>query len=72
MFKTIIERWNADSPKFFIQLKKAAFKIGGSVAAVLVANSTLGLNLNAVLLTCLGYVVAACVAIAGTAQLTKE
>jgi len=72
MLKTIQERWKADSPKFFIQLKKIALKIGGSSAAILVANSTIGLNLNASLLTCVGYVVAACVAIAGTAQLTKE
>jgi len=70
--KQLIDRWKAESPAFFIQLKKLAFKVGGSSAAVLVANSSMGLNLNTVLLTCLGYVVAACVAIAGTAQLTKE
>jgi len=72
MWEVIKERWHAKSPKFFIQLKKSAFKIGGSAAAVLVANSTMSLNLNSTLLTCLGYVVAICVAIAGTSQLTKE
>ena len=72
MLKTILDRVHSKSPLFFIQLKKTALKIGGSSAAVLVANSTIGLNLNTSLLTCLGYVVAACVAIAGTSQLTKE
>jgi len=72
MLKTILDRVHSKSPLFFIQLKKTALKIGVSSAAVLVANSTMGLNLNASLLTCLGYVVAACVAIAGTSQLTKE
>jgi len=68
----LLERWNAKSPKFFIQLKKISFKIGGSCSAVLVANSTMSLNLNSVLITGLGYLVAVCVAVAGTSQLTKE
>lgn len=72
MLKTIQDRWKSDSPKFFIELKKLALKIGGSLVAVLVANSSMNLNLNATLITALGYVVAACIAIAGTAQLTKE
>ena len=72
VMNTIIERLNAKSPKFFIQLKRYALKIGGSCAAVLVVNSTMSLNLNSVLITGLGYLVAVCVAVAGTSQLTKE
>jgi hypothetical protein len=67
-----VERWKSKSPVFFIRLKKSAIKIGASSASVLVANTTIGLNLSADLMTFLGYVVAACVAIAGTSQLTKE
>lgn len=67
-----IERWKAKSPVFFKKLKSYALSIGGSAAAVLVANSTMSLNLNQTLISVLGYVVAACVAIAGTAKLTKE
>jgi hypothetical protein len=67
----IIERWNAETPDFFKKLKKYAFSIGGSAAAVLTANNLFGLSLDATLISTLGYVVAACVAIAGTAKLTK-
>jgi len=67
-----IERWNAKSPLFFKKLKGYAISIGGPSAAVLVANSTMSLNLNSTLISVLGYVVAACVATAGTAKLTKE
>jgi len=69
---TIVERWNAKSPKFFKKLKGYALSVGGSAAAVLVANTSMSLNLNAILINVLGYVIAACVAIAGTAKLTKE
>ena len=69
---TIIERWNSKSPMFFKKMKSAALSLGGSAAAVLVANGAMTLNLNATLINALGYIVAACVAIAGTAKLTKE
>ena len=69
---SFIERWKAASPVFFKKLKGYALSVGGSCAAVLVANSSMLLNLNATLIGVLGYVVAACVAIAGTAHLTKE
>lgn len=67
-----IERWKAKSPAFFKKLKGYALSVGGSAAAVLVTNGTMSLNLNQTLISVLGYVVAACVAIAGTAKLTKE
>ena len=67
-----VERWRSKSPLFFKKLKAYALSTGGSAAAVIVANGTMSLNLNATLIAILGYVVAACVAIAGTAKLTKE
>lgn len=67
-----IERWKTKSPVFFKKLKAYALSIGGSAASVLVANGAMSLNLNQTLISVLGYVVAVCVAIAGTAKLTKE
>lgn len=68
----LIERAKAECPKFFKQLKKYALTIGGSAVAVVVANSSLSLNLNPTLISILGYVIAACAAVAGTAQLTRS
>jgi len=68
----LIERFKSESPVFFKKLKKVSISIGTSFAAIIAANSAMGLNLNATFITILGYIVAACVAIAGTAQLTKQ
>ena len=70
--KQFIERWRAESPEFFKKLKAYSLSVGGPAAAVLVANTTMSLNLNAALVSSLGYLVAVCVAIAGTANLTRE
>ena len=59
-------------PDFFKKMQKIAFSIGGSAIAVQVAYTTFGLNLPSWLLSVIGYLIAACVAIAGTAQLTKK
>jgi hypothetical protein len=65
------ERWKSELPPFYKKARTVAIKIGGSSGAVVVANVTMGLNLNATLITVLCYVTAACVAVAGTAQLSK-
>jgi hypothetical protein len=70
--KTVLERWKAESPPFFLKLKKVALKVGGSAAAVVTANAIMGLNLNTTLISVLSYAVAACAAIAGTAQLSQK
>jgi hypothetical protein len=70
--KTVIERWKSELPSFFKKLKAVAISIGTSAAAVLVANTAMTLNLPAQLIDALGYVIAVCVAIAGTSQLTKK
>lgn len=68
----IIDRLKAKSPVFFKKVKKVAFYVGGSAASVIAVNGSMVLNLNHTLISICGYVVAVCVAIAGTAQLTKE
>lgn len=67
-----LARWRAESPAFFKRLKAIAISVGGSAAAVLVANKTLELNLPAELIDWVGYLIAACVAVAGTANLTNK
>lgn len=68
----IADRVKAECPKFFKKLKKYAISVGGSAVAVVVANSSLSLNLNATLISILGYLIAVCAAVAGTAQLTRD
>jgi hypothetical protein len=70
--KKLVERWTAESPAFFKKLRKIALGVGGSLAAAVTANSIFGLALNSTLVTVLGYGVAVCAAIAGTAQLTRN
>ena len=67
----IKNRLKTDSPVFFVKLKGIALKVAGSAVAVITVNSTLTLGLPVALITALGYLVAVCVAIAGTSQLTK-
>ncbi|WP_321425003.1 hypothetical protein [uncultured Bacteroides sp.] len=68
----IKNRYKSDSPLFFIQLKRLAMSVGGSALAVISINSIASLALPSGLISSLSYVVAACVAIAGTSKLTKE
>ena len=65
------ERWKSELPPFYKKTRTVAIKVGGSAGAVVAANATMGLNLNTTFITVLCYVTAACVAIAGTAQLSK-
>lgn len=71
-FTTVSARYNAESPAFFKKTKSLAIKLGASAIAVLTANATLSLALPIALITVLQYLVAICVGIAGTAQLTVE
>jgi hypothetical protein len=68
----LFERIKSESPAFFKKLKAIALSLGGSALAVLAVNATTDLHLPEVTLTGIGYVVAVCAAIAGTAQLTKQ
>ena len=70
--KVFIERIKAKTPKFWKDVQKYALIVGGSAAAVMVANTQFNLILHDWFLTAVSYVVVVCAAIAGTAQLTKE
>ena len=69
---SIIDRIKAESPSFFKKLRTLALSVGGSALAVIAANKAISLGLNETLLEVLNYVIAVCVAIAGTSQLTKK
>jgi len=71
-YTSLKSRVKANEPLFFIKLKKTAYKIGGSAAAILTANSGMSLNLNSTFVTAIIYVIVVCVTIAGTAKLTTE
>lgn len=68
----IFQRIFAPTPRFWQRIRSIAVAIGGSAVAVLTANSTLDLALPAIIITVVKYTIAMCVAVAGTAQLTKE
>jgi len=69
---TVIQRIFAPTPQFWQRIRSLAVAVGGSAVAVLTANSTLDLALPVIVITIVKYAIAMCVAIAGTAQLTKE
>jgi hypothetical protein len=72
MTNELISRFRAELPRFWKKVRKYALTIGGSAGAVLLARTAFGFDLNPTLFSVLGYVVAVCAAVAGTAQLTKE
>jgi len=71
-FTTLTQRIFAPTPVFWQKVRSIAVTIGGSAVAVLTANSTLDLALPVVVITVVKYSIAMCVAVAGTAQFTKE
>lgn len=72
MIKQLISRWKAETPIFFKKVRALALKVGGASAAV-----TLYLSLHPeiqvapVVVKVCSYIVVACVAMGGTAQLTQ-
>ena len=70
LIKLIIERWNAETPAFFLGVKKLAVSLGSSATAILVANETFSLGLDEPVLTLCKYAIAACAAMGMTSQLT--
>jgi hypothetical protein len=65
-------RLKTDLPPFFKKLRNSALKLGVSCGAVISANAVMSLSLNPTLITVLGYVVAGCAFIAGTAQFAQK
>jgi hypothetical protein len=71
VFTTIKERWNNETPKFFIRLKRLAITLGTSATAVWLVNSGMGLGLDEVILNICKYTIAFCAAVGLTSQLTQ-
>lgn len=70
-FKTIKDRWKAETPAFFKEVKKFSLAIGSSCTAVWVINSSMGLELPEIILSVCKYAIAFCSAMGLTSQLTK-
>ncbi len=71
LFKTIKDRWVAETPIFFVGVKKVALSLGTSATAIWIVNSTMGLQLSEIVLSGCKYAIAACAAMGMTAQLSK-
>lgn len=68
--QTIKDRWNSETPKFFRKIKKLVITLGSSATAIWIANSSMGLNLDDIILNVCKYTIACCAAMGLTAQLT--
>lgn len=72
IIKESIIRFKAKSPEFFKRLQAMAYGVGVSSVAMIIANKTFELGVDAGVISALGYVACVCAGIAGTAKLTKE
>jgi hypothetical protein len=70
LIKLIIERWNSETPSFFLGIKKLALTLGTSATAVLIANQSFELGLDEPILSVCKYAIATCAAMGMTSQLT--
>ena len=72
MIQEIKDRWNAETPIFFVKVRKLALSVGTSATAVWLANQSMSLQLPDLLLTICKYSIAVCATMGLTAQLTKQ
>lgn len=72
LFKTLKDRWSAESPDFFKGVQKVAISLGGSALAVLGCASIPGIIIPAIVTKVCSYIIIAAAAVAGTAKLTKQ
>ena len=72
LITTIKERWNAELPAFFLQIRAIALKVGGAATSLWIANGSMGLELPSPIINTAKYIIAACAAMSLTAQLTKK
>jgi len=72
MWKTIKERWNAETPKLFCKIRNLAMTLGGSATAVWLANSSMSLELHPSVLSFCKYIIAFCAAIGISSQLQVQ
>lgn len=68
--KELIARFKAETPIFWKKFRAFAMWLGGSVAAVWVINSTLGLDLPIAIIAICKYILAMCAAVTGSSTLT--
>lgn len=71
IIKTIKNRWNSETPKFFRRIKKLSITLGSSATAVWTMNSSMDLGLDDSILEVSKYLIAFCAAMGLTAQLTR-
>ena len=72
ILKEFKERLFSPTPEFWIRVRNLAITIGSGAGSVWIAESTMALELNETLLSICKYVFTACVAIVGSAVLTKQ
>lgn len=70
--KELKERLASPTPEFWIRVRNLAITIGSGAGSVLAAESMMTLELNETLLSICKYTFTACVAIVGSAVLTKQ
>ena len=71
LFRTIKQRWNTETPKFFKGVKKSAVTICTSATAIWVTNESMSLGLHDDILQVCKYIIASSAAMGLTAQLTR-
>lgn len=71
LIKTIVDRWNSETPKFFKGIKKLALTLGGSAMSLWALNNTMNLELDESILNVCKYFIVIAVAMGFTAQLTQ-
>lgn len=75
MIEELKTRWKAESPEFWIKIKKLSIKIGISATSILGADKFFDLQnygVPQILFTVCGYIIAACFAFGLSAQITKK
>ena len=70
LLKTIKGRWDAETPAFFVGVKKLALSLGTSATAVILANQSLSLGLDDSIISLCKYAITICIAMGMTSQLT--
>ena len=71
-FQQIKARWNAETPLFWVKMRKYAIYLGTAALAVWLANSSLNLALAVWLLSVCKYTIAACAATGLMSSITKK
>lgn len=69
---TVKQRWLAETPKFFVGVKKLAISLGSSATAIWVTNESMSLNLHETVLEVCKYIITFSAAMGLTAQLTQN